>query len=263
MMKSVGKVYLVGAGPGDPELLTLKAVRALEQAEAIVYDRLVSEAILSMRAPGATLINVGKQPNNHPVPQDEINQLLVNLAQAGRHVVRLKGGDPYIFGRGSEEAEVLVDAGIPFEVVPGITAAQGCAARAGVPLTHRGLATSVRFVTGHCRANEPLDLDWAGLSDPKTTVVVYMGHASIPQISNQLIGEGRCGSTPVLVINNGTLPNERRLLSRLDSVADEVYARGLEGPVLFVIGEVAALARRLGNPMALEIDEAVQEAVRA
>ncbi len=262
-MKSIGKVYLVGAGPGDPELLTLKAVRVLEQAQAIVYDRLVSDDVLSMRAPGAMMISVGKQPHNHPVPQEEINDLLVSLAQAGRIVVRLKGGDPFVFGRGSEEAEALVDAGIPFEVVPGITAAQGCAARAGVPLTHRGLANSVRFVTGHCRANGPLDLDWSGLADPDTTLVVYMGHASIGEISAELMSAGRDGSTPVLIINNGTLPGERRLLTRLDAVADEVTDKGLSGPVLFIIGAVAALARRLGNPMALEVDAVVREAARA
>ena len=182
----VGKVYLVGAGPGDPELLTLKAVRAIAEADVVVYDRLVPDSILATIGDGAARINVGKQATFHPVPQEEINDMLVRLGRAGRTVVRLKGGDPFIFGRGSEEAAELERAGIPYEVIPGITAAQGCAASARIPLTHRGLATSVRYVTGHRKANEPLDLDWATLADPETTLVVYMGLANIEEIAAKL-----------------------------------------------------------------------------
>ncbi len=172
---SVGKVYLVGAGPGDPELLTLKAARVIREADVVVYDRLVPASILATIGDGAARINVGKQAASHPVPQEEINDMLVRLGRAGRTVVRLKGGDPFIFGRGCEEAAELERARVPYEVIPGITAAQGCAASARIPLTHRGLATGVRYVTGHRKANEPLELDWRSLADPETTLVVYMG----------------------------------------------------------------------------------------
>src|SRR5215470_9623445 len=193
-----GKVYLVGAGPGDPELLTLKAVRAIGEADAVVYDRLVPQSILVMIRDGVTRINVGKRANFHPVPQAEINDVLIRLGRAGRTVVRLKGGDPFIFGRGSEEAAALEAAGIPYEVIPGITAAQGCAASARIPLTHRGLASGVRFVTGHRRANEPLELDWDSLADPDTTLVVYMGLANIADIACNLLARGLPARTPVL-----------------------------------------------------------------
>lgn len=246
-MSMKGKVFLVGAGPGDPDLLTIKALRALQEADVIVYDRLVTADILALGAKGAARICVGKQPNNHPVPQDEINALLVRLALGGRTVARLKGGDPYIFGRGSEEALALVEHGIDFEVVPGITAAQGCAAAAGVPLTHRGLASGVRFITGHCREDRALDYDWAGLADLQTTLVVYMGAANAAQIAGRLTGNGLPGDTPVLIVNNGTTARERRTLTRLDHLAEALERGDYEGPVLFIVGQVAALAGRLGN----------------
>ena len=173
VMPAVGKVVLVGAGPGDPDLLTVKAAKAIEAADVIVYDRLVSPQILDLAPRGAALISVGKAPRNHSMPQSEINALLVRLALGGRHVIRLKGGDPFIFGRGGEEALELAKHKIPFEVIPGVTSAQGCAAAAGVPLTHRGLATSVRYITGHCREDMDLDYDWKGLADPDTTLAVY------------------------------------------------------------------------------------------
>ena len=235
------KVFLVGAGPGDPDLLTIKAARTIAIADVIVHDRLVSDAILDTAPAVAARICVGKQPRRHPVPQDEINALLVRLARTGLTIVRLKGGDPFIFGRGGEEAEVLAEAGIPFEVIPGITAAQGCAASAGIPLTHRGLATGVRYVTGHCREDAPLDLDWSGLTDLGTTLVLYMGVAQIRQIAVRLIEHGMPADMPVLAIANGTRPDERWLASTLLGIADAVTTEGFANPVTFIIGEVAGL----------------------
>lgn len=242
-MKRIGHVYLVGAGPGAVDLLTLRAARLIGAAEVIVHDRLVSPEILALAPATARLIPVGKAPRDHPVPQAEINRLLVALAHEGRMVVRLKGGDPYIFGRGSEEAAELAAEGIPVDVVPGITAAQGVAAATGVSLTHRGLATGVRYVTGHCRADAPLDLDWQGLADPETTLVVYMGAATIPQIAAHLIAHGMPADLPVLAISNATTPRERRLVSRLDALVADLARAALEGPVLFVIGRVVWLYR--------------------
>ena len=242
---SAGKVFLVGAGPGDPELLTLKAARIIGAADVVVYDRLVPAEILGLVPEGAARIYVGKQAGHHCVPQPEINRVLVRLARTGRTVVRLKGGDPFIFGRGCEEAEALERAGIPFEVVPGITAAQGCAAAAHIPLTHRGLARSVRYVTGHCKADEPLELDWASLADPDTTLVVYMGLANVAEISSRLIAFGLPPSTPVLAVSQGTTPRERRLRTCLDDLQRAADEARLATPVLFIIGRVAALAAEM------------------
>lgn len=239
----IGKVFLVGAGPGDPELLTVKAVRTLEAAQVVVYDRLVSAAVLALVPKGAARIDVGKQPGSHPVPQTEINQVLVRLAKSGRVVVRLKGGDPLLFGRGGEEALALAAAGIPFEVVPGITAAQACAAALRVPLTQRGAATGVRYLTGHCRADRALDFDWRGLADPRTTLVVYMGLANIAEIATQLIAHGRDPQTPVLAVSRGTLPDQRCLVSSLQTIAEDARDAGLPSPTLFVVGEVVTLAQ--------------------
>ena len=240
-MKPTGRVHLVGAGPGDPDLLTQKAARLIAQAEVIVYDRLVSGEILALAAPAARMIAVGKAPKSHPVPQERINAILAEQAISGRRVVRLKGGDPFIFGRGSEEAAELRAAGIAVEVVPGITAAQGAAASSGVPLTHRGLASGVRYVTGHCRADSPLDLDWAGLADPDTTLVIYMGVANIAEIAERLAAHGRGAETPVLAVNNATTPRERRCLSTLARIDEDTARAGFSGPVLFILGEVAGL----------------------
>ncbi|MBZ0261461.1 MAG: uroporphyrinogen-III C-methyltransferase [Hyphomicrobiales bacterium] len=240
-MKPLGKVSLVGAGPGDPDLLTVKALKALQLAEVIVYDRLVSDEILALAPTGAARINVGKQAGQHPVSQVEINELLVRLAKSGRTVVRLKGGDPFIFGRGSEEALELKRNHVDFEVVPGITSAQGCAASLCLPLTHRGLAKGVRFVTGHCRDNLDLDLDWSGLSDPQTTLVIYMGLANINEISERLLAAGRSSGTPAMAVNNATHASERHLLSTLGRIAEDSAAAKFIGPVLFIIGEVVGL----------------------
>lgn len=238
----IGKVYLVGAGPGDPELLTLKAHRVLAAASVVVYDRLVSDAVMALVPRGAARIDVGKRPQHHPVPQEEINQTLVALAKAGRTVVRLKGGDPLLFGRGGEEALALAAADVPVEIVPGITTAQGCAASLRLPLTHRGLATGVRFVTGHCRAGEELDLDWEGLADPATTLVVYMGLANIGFIARQLMNHGRDRDTPVAAVSRATTPLQRASFSTLGTISETVASEELSSPVLFVIGEVIRLA---------------------
>lgn len=235
-------VYLVGAGPGDPELLTVKAARLLREADAVVYDRLISPDVMELVPTGAMRIYVGKANRQHTMSQGEINELLARLARTGRRVVRLKGGDPFIFGRGSEEAEYLARRGIPFEVVPGVTAAAGCAAAVGIPLTHRGLATGVRFVTGHCREDADLDLNWPCLADPDTTIVAYMALANLPQISRELIAAGLSPSTPAAAIASGTLPNQKLCRATLVELPAKVAAAGLKPPVLTVIGRVAALA---------------------
>ena len=263
-MNRLGRVFLVGAGPGDPELLTLKAVRLIGRAEAVVYDRLVSADVLALAPAAARRISVGKVPGRHPVPQDQINDMLVSLARQGLTVVRLKGGDPFIFGRGSEEIECLKAAGIPFEVAPGITAAQGCAAATAVPLTHRGLATGVRYVTGHCRADLPLDLDWAGMADPETTLVVYMGAANIAEISAKLIAHGMPGDLPVLAVNNATTRAERRLVARLGNIARQARDAAFTGPVLFIVGRVVSLYQeRPGAVLARLAADLPREAVDA
>ncbi|HTM73889.1 MAG TPA: uroporphyrinogen-III C-methyltransferase [Pseudolabrys sp.] len=247
-----GKVLLVGAGPGDPDLLTIKAVRAIETADVVVYDRLISDEVLKLIPKGAARICVGKQAGHHPVPQSEINRQLVALARKNRVVVRLKGGDPYIFGRGCEEAIELERAGIPCEVIPGITAAQGCAASLRVPLTHRGLATGVRYVTGHCRDGEPLDLDWASLADPSTTLVIYMGLANINEIVRQLIAHGLPGDTPALAVSQGTTRDERKIRAPLVQLPATARTTDFAGPILFIIGRVVDMAaQREGEGHAL------------
>ncbi len=252
---TVGKVFLVGAGPGDPELLTLKAARVIAAADVVVYDRLVPAEILKLVPEGAARINVGKQAGHHPVPQDEINRLLVRLAKTRRTIVRLKGGDPFIFGRGWEEAIELERARIPYEVVPGITAAQGCAASLRVPLTHRGLATGVRYVTGHCRAGEPLDLDWASLADPATTLVVYMGLANIEEIVRNLIVHGLPGDTPTFAVCQGTTGRERRISASLAGLPTAARAAQFDGPVIFIIGRVAAIVTERNEHNAVSVQD--------
>lgn len=239
-------VYLVGAGPGDPELLTVKAVRRLQQADAVVYDRLISPEVMKLVPPGAMRIYVGKANRLHTMSQDEINELLARLARTGRRVVRLKGGDPFIFGRGSEEVDYLASRGIACEIVPGVTAAAGCAAAAGIPLTHRGLANGVRFVTGHCREDADLDLNWQSLADPDTTLVAYMALANLPQISRELIAAGLPPSTPAAAIASGTLPSQKMCRATLADLPARVAAAGLRPPVLTVIGRVVALADIMG-----------------
>lgn len=236
-----GKVFLIGAGPGDPELLTLRAVRMLNAADVVVHDRLVSEEVLAMSPKSACLINVGKITGRHSVPQERINEILLEQARAGRVVARLKGGDPLIFGRGSEEAAFLKSHGISVDYAPGITAAQGAAAATGVPLTHRGLATGVQYVTGHRKADEPLDLDWGRLANPESTLVVYMGVANIGEIADGLMAHGMPPETPVLAISNATTARETRMQSVLATVQHDSVDSGLRAPTLFVIGKVVSL----------------------
>ena len=231
-------VYLVGAGPGDPDLLTVKALRLLETAEVVVYDRLVSQAVLDLIPAGTARIYAGKASGAHSRRQNETNELLVNLALSGRRVLRLKGGDPLVFGRGGEEACHLASHGIACEIVPGITAAAGCAASAGIPLTQRGLASGVRFITGHCRDDRPLDFDWKCLADPETTLVVYMGLAHLSEISGRLIEAGLPADTPAVAIAKATLPDEEVVVASLAGLADRVKLHGLTAPVICIIGRV-------------------------
>ena len=244
MERTSGTVYLVGAGPGDPELLTLKAHRLLQSAEAVVYDRLVSPEILALIPPLAERFYAGKQAARHTLPQPEINRLLVDLAGRYSKVVRLKGGDPFIFGRGGEELEVLAAAGVPFEVVPGITAAVGCAAYAGIPLTHREHASSVLFVTGHLKDGH-MDLDWPSLVHPHRTVVFYMGIQALPHLVAQLVAHGMSPTTPVAVVRHGTTPRQEVLPGTLGAIVARTanLPKGETG--LLIIGDVAALHARL------------------
>ncbi len=242
---TIHPVMLVGAGPGDPDLLTVKAHRLLSEVDVIVYDRLVAKQILALIPETTERVFAGKRASNHYMPQEDINNLLVDLARVGKKVMRLKGGDPFVFGRGGEEALHLVRNGIPFEVVPGITSSAGCAAYAGIPLTHRGLAQGVRFVTGHSKGDEPLDLDWRSLADPETTLVVYMGMSNVSEIAGKLIENGLPDDTPVAVINMGTRPAQKTLITNLSALPERVAHADIKGATLFVIGRVVTLAEEL------------------
>lgn len=247
-MSTGGKVFLVGAGPGDPGLLTLRGKELIECAEAIVYDRLVSREILAFASPQARLVYVGKRSGAHSLPQAEINAMLIRLARNYRRVVRLKGGDPLIFGRGGEEAEELARHGIAFEIVPGITSAQGAAASLALPLTLRGVNTSLRYVTGHVREDASLGAqDWHGLADPDTTLVIYMGAATIGELTRRLIEHGRAPSTPALAVSNATTDKQSTLRSTLGAIAADAEAVAFDGPVLFFIGEMVDHALHLAD----------------
>lgn len=257
-MSNAGKIYLVGAGPGDPELLTLRAARLIQAAHIIVYDGLVDPAILSMARPDAELISVAKRRSKHTLPQDEINALLVREARAGRDVVRLKGGDPLIFGRGGEEAEAAQAAGIEVEIVPGISAANGAAAAAQIALTHREASSIVSFVAGQCKGLT--EQDWSGLAGKGRTLVIYMGVKTAPQITEKLIEDGLSPDVPVAVIENAARPEMRVLRGLLAGLPDLVSRERVISPALIVIGEVAARTSQFGSDRALA--QIAEEAAR-
>ena len=244
-----GEVYLVGAGPGDPDLLTLRALRLMHKADVVLYDRLVSPEILLKLRPDAQKIYVGKRSADHAMPQETINEMLVRLAKESKRVLRLKGGDPFIFGRGGEELESLAAAGIPFQIVPGITAASGCASYAGIPLTHRDYSQSVRFLTGHTKDGR-VPLEWDILVKEQQTLVFYMGLAGLPFICDQLLKHGMSSTTPAAVIQQGTTQNQKVVVGSLDRIAGLAVEKEIQAPTIIIIGEVVKLQKSLSwfNP---------------
>ncbi len=247
--EQTGEVYLVGAGPGDPDLLTFRALRLMQKADVVVYDNLVSKPVLEMTRRDATRIFVGKKRDNHTMPQEEINELLVRLAKQGKRVVRLKGGDPFIFGRGGEEIETLAEHGILFQVVPGITAASGVSTYAGIPLTHRDHAQSCIFVTGHLKDGS-MNLDWDALARPKQTIVVYMGLHGLATLCTELIAHGLPDSTPAAIVQQGTTQNQRVITGTLATLPGIAQVEKLQAPTLIIVGGVVTLREKLAwfNP---------------
>ncbi len=243
-MAQTALVHLVGAGPGDPELLTLKAYKVIQQAEIILYDRLVSDAVMDLVPQNCQRVYVGKRRSDHSVPQKEIGQMLVDFARQGKKTVRLKGGDPFIFGRGGEELEELAAAGIGFSVVPGITAASGCAAYAGIPLTHRDFSQSVRFITGHLK-DDSVNLNWSEFANGEQTLVFYMGLVGLPQIAQQLQSVGRPASTPLAIIERGTTPEQNITITNLGEVTELLASVKIQAPTLIIVGDVVSLYQTL------------------
>lgn len=244
IVSNKGEVFLVGGGPGDPDLLTFRALRLMQQCDVCVYDKLVSPEVMELVRRDAELIYVGKARDQHTMPQEEINALLAKLALQGKRVLRLKGGDPFIFGRGGEEIETLMQRGVPFQVVPGITAANGVSSYAGIPLTHRDYAQACLFITGHLKDGN-LDLDWASMARPKQTVVIYMGLVGLAQICEKLIEHGVSPSMPVAVVQQGTTQRQRVVTASLEDLAEKVAQAGLKAPCLTIIGEVVHLREKL------------------
>lgn len=240
-----GQVFLVGAGPGDPDLLTLRALRLMQETDVVVYDALVSDEVMALVSKEAERIYVGKRSGNHALPQEAINALLIDLARQGKHVLRLKGGDPFVFGRGGEEIEMLAAHGIPFQVIPGISAANGISCYAGIPLTHRRYAQSVLYATGHL-CNGLLDLDWVALTRPHQTVVIYMGLNALPLICEKLVEHGLPATHPIAVVQQGTTAAHRIVSGTLATIAERVAASGLASPSLILLGEVVPLHETLG-----------------
>lgn len=255
----VGQVFLTGGGPGDPELLTVRALQTMQMADVIVYDYLISDEIIALCRKDADMISVGKKAGNHTLPQEQINQLLVDLAKEGKVVCRLKGGDPYIFGRGGEEAQLLAKNNIPYQVVPGITAAAACSASSGIPLTHRDFAQSVQFITGHCKNSdavagatdkgqgEPSQPNWQSLAQSRQTLVIYMGVIRSSIIKRNLINNGRSGDTPVAIIEKGTRPDQRVVTGTLENLDVMAETHKIGSPALIIIGEVVELHKELGD----------------
>lgn len=241
-----GEVYLVGGGPGDPDLLTFQALRLMQQADVVLYDRLVAPAIVALTRKEARKIYVGKERDSHTVPQAELNALLVRLAKEGKRVVRLKGGDPFIFGRGGEEIEELAAAGIPFQVAPGITAASGCATAAGIPLTHRDYAQSCVFVTGHLKDGK-LDFNWQTLTQPKQTIAVYMGVKGVDALRRGLLEHGMAADTPAAIVQQGTTPEQKIYAGTVGTLTELVSRNDITPPSMFIIGEVARLHEKLSG----------------
>jgi uroporphyrin-III C-methyltransferase/precorrin-2 dehydrogenase/sirohydrochlorin ferrochelatase len=242
--KTAGEVYLVGAGPGDPDLLTFRALRLMQKADVVVYDRLVSQEILELVRRDAEKIYVGKAKSNHSVPQNEINELLAQKALAGNRVVRLKGGDPFIFGRGGEELETLIEQGVSFQVVPGITAASGAASYAGIPLTHRDHAKSVVFATGHLQDNS-INLNWQGLAQPDQTIVFYMGLTGLPIICQELVKHGLAPTTPIAMVQSATTAEQKVVIGTLVDIQQKAEAAEIKPPALIIVGSVVSLHKKM------------------
>jgi len=246
------QVFLVGGGPGDPDLLTIKALKIMQAADVIVYDALITDEILSLCRQDAEYISVGKKAGNHTLPQEQINQLLVDLAKTGKVICRLKGGDPYIYGRGGEEAQLLAKNNIAYQVIPGITAAAACSAAVGIPLTHRDYAQSLQFVTGHLKktTDTSSDTNWQSLASANQTLVIYMGIIQSPEIKSQLIKHGRAADTPVAIIEKGTRPDQRVVIGTLNTLDELVQTHQIGSPALIIVGEVVNLYEQLNNGLA-------------